>query len=537
MLLPPFLEPLSFLLERYEPQTYSTHSGQSQCDHTSSGLESKDSTLTCSNIKELYTVCSHQDSTGYTRSLKHCKQFGRNEDDDENDDDDLEKLLRSALRKNKKDEDLANTDRDLRGSSRYPSALHSDEWYLERRVRCCVCQYNVSSSRLKEGRQCDGCRRWFHERCHKGGESVCGYWFHTSGCRELKLNLREQALSSVGKLSTQLLSSGTNRCSEEEVQQRQQPSSEGSTATLSILDIGEMRRAAHIEADAKRMMMIMQPLSTSSTNSCKLKQSAAGNDTPFQLQASNRNSRHSGRGATNMFEGKGPAGMLRTDGRSESCDGEVEQENKMVDKGVVWRAEAKTATLQLKLEDSLSGPRAQRDLAAVATIFSSLSHTSGNTAGRHLGSREQEALHSVVQEELMEADYAVLLRDGKSGKPLAAASMLLFGKDEKQGGHMRIQAMATTPEFRRRGLGRRLVVETSKIMKTAAVPRMVIMYTPTPNFEQGEAASRQREQERGFSRALGVSELSLAMLADFKAVFSEYHRDFTRDLIFLDVPL
>ena len=39
--------------------------------------------------------------------------------------------------------------------------------------------------------------------------------------------------------------------------------------------------------------------------------------------------------------------------------------------------------------------------------------------------------------------------------------------------------------------------------------------------------------ERALQRRLGLSELPLPLLADFKAVWSEYHRDLTRGMAFL----
>ncbi len=45
-----------------------------------------------------------------------------------------------------------------------------DEWYLERRARCCACGRNVASSDpTKRGLRCSGCRRWFHYACRSTG--------------------------------------------------------------------------------------------------------------------------------------------------------------------------------------------------------------------------------------------------------------------------------------------------------------------------------------------------------------------------------
>jgi hypothetical protein len=247
------------------------------------------------------------------------------------------------------------------------------------------------------------------------------------------MNLREQALSIARNLGSSSSSKGQGK------QQQQQSREEGSTSSLTILDIGEMRRAEHHNADASRSKQSNQSMSIQASSSKKPIQ-----DAPFQLQASNRNSRYSRWGVEHTFEDPSSAGGGATRTRGlvdyEGCEGSGLQANRTVTDGDVGAGVAcKAVGKQLRFEDLLVGPKAQRDLAAVATIFSSLSQQPGAAGGgsRHPGSSsrelQQEALRLAAQEELMEADYAVLLRDCESGRPLAAASMLLFGKDEKQG--------------------------------------------------------------------------------------------------------
>jgi hypothetical protein len=104
-----------------------------------------------------------------------------------------------------------------------------------------------------------------------------------------------------------------------------------------------------------------------------------------------------------------------------------------------------------------------------------------------------------------------------------------------------VHSLATLPEARHRGHCRALLREAGLQLAAAGVPRLVIMYQAAVPGGDGAAEREDRRLvgalEAGFRRKLGFEELSIPLLAELKACFSEYHRDLTRGMAYLSKSL
>ena len=244
--------------------------------------------------------------------------------------------------------------------------------------------------------------RWFHYSCAPASSCIdvgSGSWFHCDGCSSLHGLLGQAALSSAEARAASAAAPGGG-------DKAAVSGAMSGAVSLVLLDLGEIRRAREGEWDgtpeAGAAMRLRDP-------------SALFKTCPRLLQKRQQQQQL----GADAGERRGRERLL------------------------------------------LCGAAAQRDLAAVARIFSRLvPRDPGDSALEEVGrwgrghpvvpahaalpnTRYPHSLPplptalaicpSYLPLQLLEADYALLARDVTSGKPVAAASLLVFGPDAASG--------------------------------------------------------------------------------------------------------